>query len=161
MFKIKNLCVVAALATAPAAIADELSDTGEFLDGVAAVVNEGVVLKSQLNNQLETVRQNAALQSIPLPPDHVLEEQLLERLILTEIQLQRADRIGLQVSDAMLNQAISSIAAENGVPFEDMPRLLEQDGLSYADFRRSLREEITIDQLRRICLLYTSDAADE
>ncbi len=150
MFKIKNICAVAALATAPVAVADELSETGEFLDGVAAIVNEGVVLKSQLILQIDTVAKNAEQQGIPLPPMDVLEEQLLERLILTEIQLQRASRIGLNVSDQNLNSAIANIAAQNQVAFEDMPRLLAQDGVDYAQFRQQLREEITVDQLRRI-----------
>lgn len=131
-------------------LADELSETGEFIDGIAAIVNEGVVLKSQLESQLAQIRRNAASQGMQLPPESVLTEQLLERLIMTEIQLQRADRIGLAISDEMLNRSIASIAAQNGVAFDDMPRLLAQDGVDYADFRRSLREEITINQLRRI-----------
>lgn len=135
---------------APAASAEELSETGEFLDGVAAIVNEGVVLKSQMQSQLETISQRAIEQGMQLPPADVLEEQVLERLILMEIQLQRAERIGLQISDQMLNQSIASIAAQNGVAFEDMPRLLAQDGMDYAEFRRTLRDEITIEQLRRI-----------
>lgn len=138
------------LAAAPVAGAGELSETGEFLDGVAAIVNEGVVLKSQLSDQLELIQANAARQGIQLPPADVLEEQVLERLIVSEIQLQRADRIGLQVSDEMLNQSIANIAAQNNVPFEEMPRLLAEDGVEYADFRRQLREEITVNQLRRI-----------
>lgn len=150
MLKFKILCASLALAAAPSAVADELSTTGEFLDGVAAVVNEGVVLKSQMNEQLEIVRMNAAQQGMQLPPENILVEQVLERLILTEIQLQRADRIGLRVSDEMLNQSIASIAAQNGVSFEEMPALLAGDGIDYATFRRSLREEITISQLRRI-----------
>ncbi|MBT8107124.1 MAG: peptidylprolyl isomerase [Gammaproteobacteria bacterium] len=139
-----------ALLAAPVAVADEISQTGEFLDGIAAVVNEGVVLKTQVRSQLETITERATEQGMQLPPADVLEEQVLERLILAEIQLQRADRIGLQVSDQMLNQSIASIAAQNGIAFEEMPRLLEEDGMDYAEFRRTLREEITIDQLRRI-----------
>ena len=135
---------------APVVVADELSETGEFLDGVAAIVNEGVVLKSQLNEQLETINERAAAQGMQLPPADVLQEQLLERLILAEIQLQRADRIGLNVADEMLNRAIANIAQENGVPFEDMPRLLAEDGIDYGEFRRQLREEITISNLRTI-----------
>ncbi len=131
-------------------LADELSETGEFLDGIAAIVDEGVVLKSQVRDQIETIAQRARDQGMQLPPADVLEEQVLERLILMEIQLQRADRIGLQISDQMLNQSIAAIAQQNGVAFEDMPALLAQDGLDYAEFRRSLREEITIEQLRRI-----------
>ena len=150
MLKFKTLCAAAALVAAPAGIAEELSTTGDFLDGVAAVVNEGVVLKSQLTEQLEFVRRNAAQQGIQLPPEDILVDQVLERLVLTEIQLQRADRIGLQISDEMLNQSIANIAAQNGVNFEDMPRLLAEEGIDYADYRRSLRDEITISQLGRI-----------
>ena len=150
MLKFKALCVCAALVSAPAVIADELSETGEFLDGVAAIVNEGVVLKTQLTEQLEIIRRNAERQGLQLPPADILEEQVLERLIVSEIQLQRAARIGLNVSDEMLNQSIAGIAAQNNVGFEDMPRLLAEDGVDYAEFRRSLREEITISQLRRI-----------
>lgn len=135
---------------APFTAADELSETGEFIDGVAAIVNEGVVLKSQFNEQLETIKQRALAQGVPLPPAGVLEEQIMERLILKEIQLQRAARIGLQISDAALNDSIRMIAEQNGGRFEDMPALLANDGIGYAEFRRSLREEITLEQLRRI-----------
>jgi peptidyl-prolyl cis-trans isomerase SurA len=148
--KFNILCAVAVLCAAPSAFADELSTTGEFLDGIAAIVNEGVVLKSQMAEQMETIRRNAAAQGMQLPPEDILAEQVLERLILTEIQLQRAERIGLRISDEMLNQSIAAIADQNGVPFEEMPALLARDGLDYATFRRSLREEITISQLRRI-----------
>ena len=138
------------MVAAPLVVAAELSETGEFLDGVVAVVNEGVVLRSQFDEQMNTISKRAADQDIPLPPANVLEEQVLERLILNEIQLQRAERIGLQVSDAMLNDSIRRIAEQSGARFEDMPALLSKDGLSYPDFRRSLRDEITIEQLRRI-----------
>lgn len=148
--KFNALCVAAVLLAAPPAFADELSTTGEFLDGIAAVVNEGVVLKSQMAEQMETIRRNAAAQGMQLPPEDVLVEQVLERLILTEIQLQRAERIGLRISDEMINQSIAAIAAQNGVSFEEMPALLAKDGLDYTKFRRTLREEITVSQLRRI-----------
>lgn len=148
--KFSTLCAVATLLAAPSAFADELSTTGEFLDGIAAIVNDGVVLKSQMAEQMETIRNNAAQQGMQLPPEDILEAQVLERLILTEIQLQRAERIGLRISDEMLNQSIAAIAEQNGVSFEEMPALLASDGLDYARFRRSLRDEITVSQLRRI-----------
>jgi len=140
------------LVSAAFAAAEELSDTGEFIDGIAAIVDDGVVLKSQLQDQVAMIIKRAGESDPPmqLPPANVLREQLLERLIITEIQLQRAARIGLQVSDAMLNEAIARIAAQNNVRFEDMPALLAQDGIDYATFRREMREEITLDQLRRI-----------
>lgn len=152
MLKIKKLfCILLAVA-APVAVAEELSETGQFIDGIAAIVDDGVVLKSQLNEQTATIIKRARESDPPmqLPPPNVLREQLLERLIINEIQLQRAARIGLQVSDAMLNESIARIAAQNNASFEDMPMLLAQDGIDYATFRRELREEITLDQLRRI-----------
>ncbi len=156
MLNINKLCAQACaltfLATAPAAMAAELSETGQFLDGVAAIVNEGVVLKSQLREQTEMIIARAGKTNPPmqLPPPNILREQLLERLIVTEIQLQRADRIGLQVSDQMLNQAIGRIAAQQGIAFEDMPAALAADGIEYPAFRREMRDELTLDQLRRI-----------
>lgn len=150
MFKINKLFAIAALASAPALAAEDLSQTGEFLDGVAAIVNEGVVLRSQFNEQMNLIAERAEKQGMQLPPPAVLEQQILERLILNEIQLQRAQRIGLQVSDAMLNNSIQRIAEQSGARFEDMPALLAQDGIDYAEFRSDLRDEITVEQLRRI-----------
>ena len=150
MLKIKCLCAVAAIAAAPLATAEELSETGEFLDGVAAIVNDGVVLKSQLRDEISMITKRAEQQNFRLPPANVLEEQILERLILTEIQLQRANQIGLSVSDQMLNESIELMARQSGIPFDQMPVALAADGVDYADFRRGLREEITLEQLRRI-----------
>lgn len=140
------------LSVAPFAVAAELSETGEFVDGVAAVVNDGVVLKSQLRDQTAVIIDRAAKSNPPmqLPPPDILRDQLLEALIVKEIQLQRAERIGLQVSDAMLNQAIEQLAINQGIRFEDMPALLAQDGVSYPQFRREFRDEVTLEQLRQI-----------
>jgi peptidyl-prolyl cis-trans isomerase SurA len=140
------------LSVAPAAFSAELSETGEFIDGIAAIVNEGVVLKSQLRNQTDLIIQRAAQADPPLqlPPADILREQLLERLIMQEVQLQRAERIGLQISDQMLNQAIEQMAAGTGVRFEDMPSILAQDGIDYATFREEFRDEMTLEQLRQI-----------
>ena len=152
MLKINALCVFVALAAAPAVVADELSETGDFLDGVAAIVNDGVVLKSQFNKQLQAIKENARRQDIPLPPDDILKEQVLERLILTEIQLQRADRIGLrqQISDQVVNQTIARIADQNGVAFSDMPGMLAADGINYAEFRAKMRDDIMVNELKGI-----------
>jgi len=143
---------ITALSVATGATAEELSETGEFLDGVAAIVNEGVVLKSELRDQTAMIIERAgkADPPLPLPPADILREQLLESLILTEIQLQRAARIGVQISDQMLNQAIARIADSSGISFEDLPAVLARDGVDYATFRRDLRKEITVEQLTQI-----------
>lgn len=152
MLKIKHLCAVVAILAAPAVTTAELSETGEFLDGVVAIVNEGVVLRSEFDAQLAMIKENAGQRGIALPPDEILFEQVLERLIVNEIQLQRADRIGLteQISDQYVNSSIQRIADQNGVAFEDLPALLAQDGVDYAEFRESLREELTLNELKGI-----------
>lgn len=150
MLKIKTLCAVTVLLCAPIVVADELSDTGEFIDGIAAIVNEGVVLKSQLREEMAGIILRAGKEELQLPPANVLREQVLERLILTEIQLQRAERIGLQISDRALNDAMARIAAVRDLQFEDIPAMLAADGIEYPTFRRGLRDELTLDQLRRI-----------
>lgn len=133
----------------------ELGGTGELLDGVAAVVDNGVVLKSELSERLALVmeslreqqRQMPPNERRPLPPLSVIEEQVLEQLVLRQIQLQRAERFGIVIGDEMLNQAISSVAAENGITLEQMPAALAAEGIDYAAYRQETREQIAIEQL--------------
>lgn len=148
-FKCLNLAVVLVLAV-PSLQAEELSETGQFLDGVAAVVNEGVVLKSELYRQRDLIIMRATQQDLQLPPAHILNEQILERLILEEIQLQRASRVGIQVSDQQLNTAIAQIAENAGFGFEDMPEILARDGIEYGEYRRDTRRQMILEQLKRI-----------
>jgi peptidyl-prolyl cis-trans isomerase SurA len=142
--------VVFLLAAAGKATPQELSESGQFLDGVAAVVNEGVVLKSELAREEELILLRATQQGMQLPPAHVIREQVLERLVVEEIQLQRAFRIGIQVSDQMLNQTIAAIAENAGSRFEDMPEILARQGIDYGEYRRDTRKQMMLEQLRRI-----------
>lgn len=141
-------CAMPLLASLSAA--EDLSTTGDELDSIAAVVNEGVVLTSELNRQTAMISERALEQELQLPPPSILREQVLERLILEQIQLQRADRIGIQISDQMLNTAIARIAAENDIAFEQLPEILEQQGLDYSDYRRDMRKQLVLEQLRQI-----------
>ena len=135
-------------ATSP--LAEELSETGQFIDGVAAIVNEGVVLKSELNRQADVIIQRATAQGIELPPADILMDQVLERLIVEEIQMQRADRIGVEISDQQLNTAISRIAENAGLSFETLPQVLAEDGVEYGEYRRDMRRQMILEQLRQI-----------
>ena len=84
-----------------------------------------------------------------MPPADVIRQQVLERLILQEIQVQRATRLGVQVSDEMLNEALRDVAKRNNIPFEQMPVALEQQGLDYASYREEMRREIMLTLLRQ------------
>ncbi len=136
----------------PDSAADEKkgASSGSLLDGIAAIVNEGVVLSSEFRRQLKMIKQRAEEGKIPLPPANILNDQVLERLVVEEVQLQRAQRVGIQISDQMLNDAIANIAQSNDIAFEDLPDMLAKDGINYGDYRSEMRRQLTLDQLRRI-----------
>ena len=133
MQKITPLVLILFLVTPPLALAQEIDElpfeqevseqqveptvnTGMLqLDGVAAVVNDGIVLQSQLAEELRNIRQRITASGTQLPPQDILVPQVLERLVIQEIQLQRAARTGIQISDEELNEALSSIAQRNGI----------------------------------------------
>ena len=138
------------MAVASAPLAAELSEAGQFVDGIAAVVNEGVVLKSELAHQSDLIIKRATEQGMQLPPAHILQEQVLEKLITEEVQMQRAERIGIQISDQMLNSAIVEVVEAAGHTFEELPALLAADGLDYGEYRRDMRRQMIMEQLRQI-----------
>jgi len=133
----------------------ELGGTGELLDGVAAIVDKGIVLKSELtqrtdivmNNLREAQRQAPPEERRPLPPLSVVESQVLDQLILRQIQLQRAEQLGIVISDERLNQTLSNVASDNGLTFDQLPNALAADGIDYALFRQETREQMMLDQL--------------
>jgi peptidyl-prolyl cis-trans isomerase SurA len=127
----------------------ELASSGVLLDRVAAVVNDGVVLKSEVDAQTQMITERLQQQRTELPPANVLRQQILERLVLQEIQLQRADRGGVKVSDEMLNNALKDVAARNKIPLDQLPTALEAQGISYSAYRDSIRKEMTITLLRQ------------
>src|SRR4030095_6165305 len=127
----------------------ELSSSGELLDRIAAVVNDGVVLVSQLDAQTDEIIQRLRQQKTELPPRTVLRKQILERLIIEEVQMQRANRLGIEVSEEMLNGALEDVGKRNNIPFPDLPRALAQQGIDYRDYRDEIRKQMTLQLLRQ------------
>tara|TARA_B110000438_G_scaffold195093_1_gene186728 strand:+ start:45 stop:1364 length:1320 start_codon:yes stop_codon:yes gene_type:complete len=127
----------------------DLGGTGKFIDGIAAIVNDGVILRSEVEQQLNLIIANLEKQEGRLPPRDVIQEQVMERLIIQRVQLQRAERFGVRISDEALNAAITNVAQNNQVEFKDFPKILEAEGINYKDYRKELREQLTIDQLRQ------------
>ena len=127
----------------------ELSANGVLLDRIAAVVNDGVVLTSELDEQTEEVIARLRQQNTELPPRNVLRRQILERLVVEEIQMQRADRLGIQVSDEMLNGALADVAQRNNISFADLPQELERQGVDYRVYRDEIRKQLTLQLLRQ------------
>jgi peptidyl-prolyl cis-trans isomerase SurA len=122
---------------------------GELLDRIAAIVNDGLVLKSELDVQMSSVQKRLQEQKVELPSQSVLQQQVLDRLILQEIQLQRAKHVGLTITDEQLNGALQEIAARNKIPFDQLPTALQAQGVDYKQYRESMRKELTLSTLRQ------------
>jgi peptidyl-prolyl cis-trans isomerase SurA len=127
----------------------ELATKGELLDRVAAIVNDGVVLNSELDAQIETVAARLRAQKLELPPQNILRQQVLERLVLQEIELQHATRAGVKVSDETLNVALLDIAKRNNLTLSQLPQALATQGVDYPSYREEMRKEITLTLLRQ------------
>ena len=122
---------------------------GEMLDRIAAIVNDGLVLKTELDAQMDAVTKRLQEQKVELPSQSVLKQQVLDRLILQEIQAQHAKRVGLTVSDEQLNSALQEIASRNKIPFDQLPTALSAQGVDYKLYRESMRKELTLSTLRQ------------
>src|ERR1700690_1419199 len=143
--------LVLALGTlAPAAEpAKPLSTDGIALERVVAVVNDGVVLQSDLDAQTREVSARLIAQKIALPDTAVMRAQVLDRLVLDEIQAQRAEHAGIKVSDEQVNAALGDIAKRQNLTLEQLPEKLASDGVDYAEYRRELKREIARQVLRQ------------
>ncbi len=116
------------------------------LDRVSAIVDDSIIMKSELDARINSVKRQMAGQ---LPPDNILREQVLERLILENIQLQMAERGGVQISDQQLNDTIKRIAKQNGMTIEQFSQALKKDGLSYREAVEQIRTEMLISRVQK------------
>ena len=139
------LAVAAALSLPFAAPAQQLQP----VERIAAIVDEDVVLQSELDLAMRNIVAQYAGREDQLPPRAVLERQVLERLVLTRLQVERARGNGIRISDQELNQAVAAIAQQNGLTVDGLRQRLAADGLSFEDFRRSLADEIMTQRLRQ------------
>ncbi|WP_420850827.1 peptidylprolyl isomerase [Pseudomonas lalucatii] len=119
------------------------------LDRVVAIVDNDVIMQSQLDARVREVQQTIAKRGAAVPSENVLDDQVLERLIIENIQLQIGDRSGIRITDEELNQALGTIAQRNGMSLEQFRAALAQDGLSYADARDQVRREMIISRVRQ------------
>ncbi|HRN61652.1 MAG TPA: SurA N-terminal domain-containing protein, partial [Luteimonas sp.] len=119
------------------------------LERIAAVVDEDVILQSELDRAVANIIAQYANRQTQLPPRHVLERQVLERLILVKLQTTRASETGVRVSDAEVDNAINAIAQQNNLSPDQLRQQLALDGMSIDDFRSSLREEMLVQRLRQ------------
>lgn len=122
---------------------------GETLDGIAAVVNDDVVLRSELRAEVEFVRKQMQRNGQRVPPDSVLRDRILERLILENIQLQRAEQRGISVDAEAVNNALRNMADRNGTDLSGLRKRVEAEGMDFQRLRRDIRRQMIVSRLRQ------------
>ncbi|WP_417666739.1 peptidylprolyl isomerase SurA [Pseudidiomarina sp.] len=121
----------------------------QVLDRIAVVVNEGVVLESEVEQLVQQVKRNSARSDTALPSDKVLRIQAMDRLVLSELQMQMAERMGITISDAQLQQTLVAIAQDQGITVDELRAQNEASGVNWESFRESVRKEMIIGEVQR------------
>jgi peptidyl-prolyl cis-trans isomerase SurA len=139
---------VSLLANAGGSGAERKSNEIVKMDRIIAVVDQAVITEQELLDRIRTVKAQLEKQGTELPPDNVLERQVLERLIADSLQLQMAAQTGVKIDDTQLDKTIERIAAQNKMSVDEFKDVLEKDGMPLSKFREDIRSEITIARIR-------------
>ena len=121
----------------------------EILDRVAVIVDDGIIMESQIKQSLSDIIQRYDQQNIPKPPPETLKDQVIERLVIEELQLQMANRAGVRISDTELNEAVTRIATNNNMQLQEFIAFIEDDGASYEELREQIKREMIIQRIQR------------
>ena len=140
---------LSALVLVSAMLAGTVHAAEQKLDRIAAIVDNDVVMLSQYQTRLKEVQQTISKRGVEVPPDDVLRQQVMERLIIDAIQLQIAERSGIRVSDEELSASMATIAERNGMTQKEFEQALSADGLSLEDAREQIRNEMIISRVRQ------------
>lgn len=125
------------------------SQATETLDRIKAVVNTHVITQQQLSEQIEFTRQQLHAENKPIPSETLLQKQVLDHMIDTELQRQLAESAGMKIDEAGLDKTIASIAQRNGLTVEQLRSRLEQENMPYAKYRQKIREQLIISRLQQ------------
>ncbi|MGH8158467.1 MAG: peptidylprolyl isomerase [Rhodanobacter sp.] len=146
LFALASMLPVHAQLLTPAAPAAPASQS---LDRIVAVVNDDVILQSELDSAVRSIQQQYASQPGQLPPINVLQQQVLDRLVLMRLQMQKAGDQGIRISNEDVDQAVASVAQQNKMTPDQLRAAVEQSGDSFAAFREQLADQITVQRLHQ------------
>ena len=121
----------------------------EMLDQVVAIVDDDIILASELQERVQGVRSTMEARGVDMPEEEVLVRETLDRLILDSIQLQLANRYGVRIPDQQLDESMTRLAQQNGLSLEQFRIALEQSGQSYAAARENLRDDLAIQRVQQ------------
>jgi peptidyl-prolyl cis-trans isomerase SurA len=125
------------------------AQTTTQIDSIVALVDDDVVLRSELDLAIKGIADRIRQQGGDLPPQHLLEKQVLDRLIIRELQLQRAFQTGIRVSDADIDQSLMMLAQQNSLTLMQLRQAIEADGEDFVEFRQNIGEEMMTERLRQ------------
>ncbi len=143
LFNLMAIVIVAQLLAAP------LQAAPREIDRIVAIVDDDVIMQSELEERTKEIRTRMKGQQAQLPPEKDLNEQVLERMIVESIELQMADRAGIRVNDNQLNETLANIARQNNMTTDQFRETILQEGMSWASLRDQIRRELTINQMRQ------------
>jgi peptidyl-prolyl cis-trans isomerase SurA len=121
----------------------------QSLDKVAVIVDQGVILESEIDSLVDSVKRNAQANNQTLPSDRALRTQAVEKLVTDNLQMQMAERMGIQISDPQLDQTIANIAQQNNLTLAQFRQALAQDGIQFQSYREDIRKELITGEVRR------------
>jgi len=124
-------------------------NAADVLERVVAIVNDDVITQLELDAELDVIKQQLRGQRTAMPPDAVLRKQVLDRVVLMRIQLQRANSRLIRIDDETLNRAVESIANQNRMSLNELRQALQSDGVDYSEYRERIRDEITVTRLQQ------------
>ena len=119
------------------------------IDSIVALVDDDVILRSELDLAIKGIVDRIRQQGADLPPQHLLEKQVMERLIIRRLQLQRAFQTGIRVSDADIDQSLTMLAQQNNITLMQLRQVIEGDGEDFVEFRQNIGEEMMTERLRQ------------
>lgn len=119
------------------------------IDSIVALVEQNVILKSELDLAVNGVLDRLRAAGEQMPPRDLVEKQVLERLIVRDLQIQRALETGIRVSDTDIDQALVNLAQGNGITVQQMRQVIEEEGEDFSEFRRNIAEELLTERLRQ------------
>lgn len=123
------------------------AQTYQKMDEIVAIVDEGVILRSELESTMDSVLRQIRQRGERQPPPQVLEEQVLERLIMNQVQVQRAEQTGIRVTDQEVDRALADVARQNQLTLIELRRAIEADGLDFNEFRDDVRNQLLTSKL--------------
>lgn len=121
----------------------------DVIDRIVAVVNDGVIMQSELEQRVSEVLRNLRADNQRMPPQDVIRTQVLDRMIEEKLQLDMATRMGIRIDDTSLNEALTGIARQNGLTLEQFADEIRGEGIDWALFREQIRNDIALNQLRQ------------